>query len=87
MDKDSDYADDTPQDYDDDEEVDNESDRPSGPPEILSKPLIIDVRPGDNVELPCHTINAGLISYTIIKMMNLNIYLSRRIGRFFKLDN
>ncbi|KAK0168974.1 hypothetical protein PV327_002730 [Microctonus hyperodae] len=57
-DKNSDYPDDTPQDYDDDEEVDNESDKPSGPPEILSKPMVIDVRPGDNVELPCHTVNA-----------------------------
>lgn len=63
--------DDTVQDYDEETETDpdNESNgTPAEPPEIKTKPLIIEVRPGSNVELPCYVVNGGIYIYTYIYM-------------------
>ncbi|XP_057323322.1 neural cell adhesion molecule 1-B-like isoform X1 [Microplitis mediator] len=54
------FGDDTERDYDEETETDpdNESNgTPAEPPEIKTKPLMIEVRPGSNVELPCYVVN------------------------------
>lgn len=62
------FIEDTPQEYDDDDDIDtvekDNKDTSSGPPAILSKPINYDVEAGQTVEFPCERINADNIAAT-----------------------
>lgn len=72
-------------DYDEESEGDADNDNNEAlaePPEIKTKPQMIEVRPGSNVELPCYIVNGGM--YTK-KIYNIYIFYSFVCSRFFRI--